>query len=604
MILQSPDDPGVSAATLARWWRAYRAAGIDGLEDRRAGHSGRPPVAEKLTPESAAYVRRLSVACGSVASAFDQLAADPSVCPPEIQHYLLGRRSRHSIATSLRRAVAVTPEVDAMRHGAKQFDERAFIGMRDMTQIDPATGARIPVEPGDWWELDDQSTNQPFWFEMEAEDRVWVWESGPRGDAATPIRHHAHTRNGTGDALAARHGCALVRQGLFCVDVAAGHWLACELLGRPRDAYRAEDILRFLRRLFEDYGLPRRGIRLERGVWQSNAMTGKVAMPESERQAIVAGLSNLGIHVEYVYKSRGKPFVEGGFDHLQTRMAIEAQLRGFKDIGRWRSDKERESAAMLRCKAGVAHPKDCGFPHISELAQAYQDAFAFLNSHAKEGRLQRGVPEERFQASIAAAPLRALNPEHAAVFMPVKFATQITGGHVQKTIDGRLYRFALPELTAKYGNDYRVHVAFDPGDPWRGAEVSNLETGTRNVDSLGLGKWMGTGEWAEPAPQFGKSLSCDTVEQRKRYTRAFRSVYAAAGVKGVLSGRGRLAQEVRTDDGLMMRDDGRVDQTRTVRRLDADVPGRIAEKTDADLDSADAAGAAAMKELAALEFVS
>jgi len=564
---------GVSLATSQRWRRVYAAKGIAGLEDQRSGHSGRHPMSKDLTPAATAYVRRLAVACGSVASAFDQLAADPFVCPPELQAYLLGRRSRHTIATSLRRAVSVTPEIEAMRHGPKQFDESAFIGLRDMTQIDPVTGMRVPIEPADWWELDDQSTNQPFWFELDRRDLA--------------------TRNGTADALAQRHGVGLGRQGLFCVDIAAGEWLACELVGRPRDAYRAEDILRFLRRLFEDFGLPRRGIRLERGVWQSNALTGKVEMPESERQAVVAGLSNLGIHVEYVYRSRGKPFVEGGFNHLQTRMAIEAQLRGFTDIGRHRSDMERESSAMLRCKAGSRHPRDCGFPHISELAQAYHDAFAFLNAHAKEGRLQVGIPGERWEQSIQASPLRKLSPEHAAVFMPVKFTTKIVGGHVDKTLDGVLYRFALPELTAKYGNGYRVHVSFDPGDPWRGSEVCNLETGTRNVDGLRIGQWMATGEWAEPSPQFGISETCDTAGQRKRYTRAFRAAYAAADVAGV---RGRRAAELRTDGGLLLRDEGRSEAV-IERSRETDAPGRFATRTDADLDQSEADAAAALAKL-------
>ena len=42
LILQSPRGSGVSAATMTRWWRAYRACGLDGLVDRRKWRSGRP----------------------------------------------------------------------------------------------------------------------------------------------------------------------------------------------------------------------------------------------------------------------------------------------------------------------------------------------------------------------------------------------------------------------------------------------------------------------------------------------------------------------------------------------------------------------------------
>lgn len=562
---------GVSVATLWRWRKRFGVAGVDGLTDGRAGASGRPAIAADLTPDAAAYVRRLAVASGSVASAFAELAASAEICPPTIQAYLDGRASRHRIATSLRRAVAVTPEIDAMRHGPKRFDERAYIGMRDMTQIDLLTGQRVPILPGDWWEFDDQSTNQPFWFELHEKE--------------------VRTRQGTADALATRHGCGLGRQGLFAVDIATGRWLACELVGRPRDAYRAEDILRFMRRLFEDYGLPRRGIRLERGVWKSNALTGTTELPDSERRAVVAGLSNLGIHVEYVYKSRGKPFVEGGFDHLQTRMAVEAEKRGLVDIGRHRSDFEREAAMMMRCKAGVRHPRDCGFPHVSTLGEVYQSAFAFLNASAKEGRLQSGVPDERWQAALEATPLRVLKPEHAGVFMPQKFATEIRGGHVQKTVGGTVYRFALPELTAAVGNGYRIQACFDPGDPLRGCEVYNLEAGTRNTRSLRLGQWMATAEWAEAAPQFGRGDPA-TMAQHKRYSVAFRSVYAASGVGGR---RGRTAHETRTGTGLATRDDGR---NIIVDDISPRVsPTAVPDRSDEDLDRGEAEALAALAQM-------
>jgi len=569
---------GVSVATLWRWRRAYAAGGVEALEDGRAGASSRRPVAEQITADAAAYVRRLAVASGSVASAFDDLADNPDLCPDTLRAYLLGRKSRHRIAGSLRRAVAVTPEVDAMRHGPKRFDEQAYIGLRDMTQIDLRTGARVPIEPGDWWELDDQSTNQPFWFEIDPADA-------------------RSTRQGTADALAVRHGCGIGRQGLFAVDVASGRWLACVLVGRPRDAYRAEDILRFLRRMFEDYGLPRRGLRLERGVWKSQAITGATEMPDTERRAVVAGLQSLGIQVEYVFKSRGKPFVEGGFDHLQTRMAIEAEKRGLIDIGRHRTDFEREAATMQRCKAGVRHPRDCGFPHVSELASVYQDAFAFLNAHEKEGRLQIGVPDLRWQVSIESQSLAALKPEHAGVFMPIKFATELRGGHVQKTLAGRIYRFALPELAAQVGNGYRLRACFDPGDPWRGAEVYNLEDGTRNIRNLRPGAWMATAEWAEAAPQFGAAVDAATLEQRKRYSIAFRAVYAASGVGGR---RGRVARESRTDRGLVVRTEapaGGEAMATTRRCIDADNPSLPRARTDQDLDRAEADAAVAMRSL-------
>lgn len=587
---------GISPATFSRWRRDYTAGGIDALEDQRAGHSGRLPVAHYLTPEASEHLRKLAVGCGSLASAVDEFELSP-LCPDAIKGILAARKSRHHIPLSLRRAVAATPEMQAMFNGPKAFDETSFIQQRDMTMIDPRTGERIPIEPGDWWELDDQSTNQPCYFEL------------PDGQN--------FTRQGTSDRLAERHGVALARQGLFGVDIASGEWLSCELIGRPRDAYRAEDILRYMRRLFEDHGLPRYGIRLERGVWQSRTITGeKIAMPEDQRQIVVNSLRNIGIHVEYVYKSRGKPFVEGGFDHLQTRMAIEAMKRGWRDIGRFRGERERETAALLRCKAGVVHPKDAGFPHISQLAIAYQDAMGFLNTHAKEGRLQSGVPDELFRASVQSAPLRRLDPKHAGVFLPVKFDTEIKGGHVSKTIHGVSYRFGAPEICARLGNGYRVFVCFDPSDPWRGAELFSLEVGTRNILKLTPGAHIGTAEWSEDAPQFGLG-SQETREQRKRFSRAFRAAYAAAGLAGT---RGRRILEERDGTGGIRREELQSDLNRSQQRkqssssvasaascenatvfVRSSLPP-LTQPTDADLDNMDAAGAEALKELSELVF--
>ena len=119
------------------------------------------------------------------------------------------------------------------------------------------------------------SVNFPFWFESPFRDR--------------------QTRRTMASASAGNRFCAM--------DIASGKWLGFELIGRPRDAYRAEDILRFLRRLFTEYGMMRRGPPVERGIWQSKRLTGytvtdsaaaeeevqRPGMDEPERERIVGG---------------------------------------------------------------------------------------------------------------------------------------------------------------------------------------------------------------------------------------------------------------------------------------------------------------------------
>jgi len=239
-----------------------------------------------------------------------------------------------------------------------------------------------------------------------------------------------------------------------------------------------------------------------------------------------------------------------------------------------------------------------------------------------------GVPDELWQAAIQAAPLRRMDMKHAGVFLPEKFDTCLKGGHVARTIQGVQYLFGAPEITARLGNGYRMLVCFDPSDPWRGAELFNLEQGTRNVLALPIGAHLGTAEWSEPAPQFGLGAA-ETREQRKRFTRAFRSVYFAAGLAG---SRGRRILEERDGTGGLRRENvkGAFDvQTPEAGKQKSDVrchrsgvsnqePSTKNEErtlsvfalatpafdslSESDLDATDAAGAAALEELSELAF--
>jgi hypothetical protein len=105
-----------------------------------------------------------------------------------------------------------------------------------------------------------------------------------------------------------------------------------------------------MRRLFGDYGLPRRGVVLEKGVWHSNAVKGvklkregmegggedmdpdmlsqieedfeRPGMSEGDKDVIVGGLAKLGIEVKYAFTSFGKATVEGGFNYFQKINSI------------------------------------------------------------------------------------------------------------------------------------------------------------------------------------------------------------------------------------------------------------------------------------------
>jgi len=312
----------VSRSIVTFWRRAYAAGGLQALDDRKS--TGRPPISAALSTEAIAKVRELVLKTDSVKLAYEIFANDP-LCPDSVRDSIQSPKSSgHHIALSLRRAACITPEVKALHRGEKTFDSMGFVNLRDMTELMP-DGTRRPIMAGDWWELDDMSMNQPFRYALAPDSK---------------------TRQGTADRLAQRYGCGIGRQSLWAMDVASGKFLGFELIGRARDAYRAEDILRFLRKLFTSWGLPRRGLRLERGVWKSRRIRGveidmsgweqadkedyaeviqdyeHPEMEETERKVIVGGLQKLGLEIVYCWNSHQKGLIESSFDHLQSLMNV------------------------------------------------------------------------------------------------------------------------------------------------------------------------------------------------------------------------------------------------------------------------------------------
>jgi transposase-like protein len=312
----------VSRSTVTFWRRKYAAGGLQALENKES--SGRPPISAALSPEAITKIRELVLKTDSVKLAYEIFSNDP-LCPDQVRESIQGPKvSGHDIALSLRRVAYITPEVKALHRGEKTFDSMGFVNLRDMTELMP-DGTRRPIKAGDWWELDDMSMNQPFRY---------------------PLSPDAQTRQGTADRLAQKYGCGIGRQSLWCMDVASGKFLGFELIGRARDAYRAEDILRFLRKLFTSWGVPRRGLRLERGVWKSRRIRGAEInmtgwdqadrddyaeviqdyehpeMEETERKVIVGGLQKLGLEVVYCWNSHQKGLIESSFDHLQSLMNV------------------------------------------------------------------------------------------------------------------------------------------------------------------------------------------------------------------------------------------------------------------------------------------
>lgn len=534
---------GLSHSNAARWLRAFEAEGVDGLRSKRKGRCGKKPM---WSPEgfSQAFIDHLRNT--RLRSNSDSLAlligADHPECPPEFSDWIQNRDSNHDIPPALRRMLRTTKQVEDRYRGPRTYDLNAFVDQRSMTEIMP-DGSEREIQPGDYWELDDMSVNFPFWYE----DQTGLTRSSQK------------------------QGASVGRQCLIAADVASGKWLGYVLIGRPRDAYRAQDILRFLRMLFEEHGLPRRGLRLERGIWKSKIIKGNETIiqdeaaketlsgsegavdPDGERTLVFGGLTELGIGIEYVYKPGQKGFIESNFNWLQSIMSVIDQRGGPRNIGRRRGEFEAATKHLLRATAGVRHPGKLGFAHIDQLDERMEQCMRWANGTRKEGRLQRGVPDEKWDAAIAADPLAPLQAEKRWIFLPDHAELRIRQGCVRPSRLGSKLQFCDPDLFADLGNGYRVFVRFDATEPSAGAAIFNAHASTESVNRHGhsVGKWLGHAAYVGDAPQFCGHAGWDDAEakeMKKRYHDFSRTAGRALGV-----GRAASRREQRDGTGNVSR---------------------------------------------------
>ena len=525
---------GASAATLYRWAAAYQAGGIAELEPGKSSGRKARAEAEELGDEVTGYLRRIALKTGSERRAI-RLLADQAFCPEGLREYILERaRSRcGTYAPSLHKACKTPAVMAAVLRGKKATGYAGFQGRRNGNEL-LADGTAKPVMAGDWWEFDDMSWNQPFWFELppgiKAEETVFPSLDDERLAWA---KQRGITRVGTGDKLALKHGVAMGRQSLMAQDVRSGMWLGVEMIGRGKDAYRAEDILRFMHRLFQDHGLPRRGIRLERGVWMSRMIAGSATPVEGfapEEDAVFNGIRDLGIEVVYCFTTGQKGHIETGFKNLQS--AAAGILEHWPDIGGKRGEMEGPTRAMLRCKAGVTHPQQAGFPHIRQLRAEAAKVMEWCNGEMKNGAIQHGIPRDVWNESIAAAPLADLPADKEFVFMPNQAEITLRDGAAPVQVDGVKMRFCDQQVFPLLGDGYRVALRFDPLAPEKGAWVFNREQGARDFHGHGRNGLICQAAHLPDTPLFGGQYVKADSHPRREQKKALEAAYAATGLVG------------------------------------------------------------------------
>ena len=544
---------GIDAATFSRWRRRYNAGGrtLQALLPKHRGPRHHVPVmldepkfAMKL---SELYLSTLGASCdqaatgrrtGKVATTLWLFAEEPE-CPPALAERLRAGAQPEFLVKYLKR---VTPELEARIRGPKHAQLSGGRSQRDMTfriTDGPQKGQRAHVMAGTLWEFDDMSVNQPFWCEQAGTVSERVSEPVSETGSTHPLTHSpTHT---------------ISRQGLYARDVRSGRWLGVELIARPREAYRAADILRFFRRLFEIYGVPRR-IRLEKSVWASRTIKGvkirkdelhespeetfdRPAMTEQDKQFLQDGLGAIGVQVQYAQHAHIKT-IEGAFNLLQT--VIATRTREFVNIGRHAGEFEHGAKAMRRVRGESHHPRDVGFPHIDVMADRVDEACALVNSRPAR-RLQGRTPDAVWTDETGSHPLTPLDPEHLHVFLADLREGTVMGGAVWPAVDGRKIEFRHTSLI-QLGTGYRVFVRFDETEPTLGAAIYSREQGTRAHEGHRPGQLICLADYIVPAPQ----ANLTAAEAAGLPTESVRQLYGEGAVDTGARGRKAGDAQVRT----------------------------------------------------------
>lgn len=483
------EQAGVDAATYIRYRRAYAVGGFTALlpqTDRRGRKRDQDPLTILELKEARErleeiYVATLAASSGPAARGRRTgkiattlwLFGHESVCPETLAAKLRNNAKPLALVRYLKR---ITPEKEALIRGEKHAQLYGLISKRDQTFRLP-DGRRARNVAGAIWEFDDMSVNQPFF-----------WESaGANGQPETMIS----------------------RQGLYARDVRTGRWLGVELIARPREAYRAEDILRFFRRLFELYGKPRL-IRLEKSVWAARSIKGatikqgegveemwdRLEMPLEERQKLQDGLSACGVRIQYCAHAHLK-VIECAFEQLQTVLAT--RTRDFVNIGRHAGEFEHGAKQLRRVRAESHHPRDVGFAPMHTLADRIEETFGLLNSRPTQ-RLEQRTPDQVWDDEIKQYPPRTMMAEDLAVFLPEVREITIKGGAIWPACNGETVEFRA-EIFADLGDGYKVWARFDPMEPSLGAAIYNRESGARAFLGHVKGEMIAFASYVVPGPQ-------------------------------------------------------------------------------------------------------
>lgn len=455
---------GVSVANYTRWASAMADGGLEALS--AAKPTGRPRSFE-LTDDETNALRGLTATFDSVRYAIEAFPRH-DCCQPTTRakiNEILDRAARAGrephFPRALCRAAFVTEDERMRLRGQKHAQAKEFSPRKGMW-FEDAEGNKMPILAHTVWTMDDYSANQPY---------IVTAEDGQS---------------------------RLCRQYLMAQDVFSSAWIGSEAIGRERDAYRGEDILRFILRTIDGQGTMPRFLLLERGRWDSRAVHG-LPLNDDPSGPRWGGLDDL-FCIKHGFTPRHKAALESNLSLLQRALSHSGT-----EIGRTRSEFEDATKALLAVQAGRLDPLKAGFLPLGASSELHWQAAQQLNARPKS-RVnfdQAVVPNDLLQQ---AEERRPLPPDERWRFFPVKRAGTVRGGFVEVALEHwpRSFRFQVNGvLDGLYlDNGHAIFIAFDPAQPHLSAMIANAETGTRNRAGWPLGYNLVLAPQETEAPQF------------------------------------------------------------------------------------------------------
>ena len=390
--------PGRLRVFLAR----FEAHGLDGLVDQKRGIVGRKPAAAALTEEQLFEARAATQESGSAAFAFRRLTLRHDLSADARLHVHQAFASKSHVPKSIAAALKSSPLLTArlQGHRAARLDGR-------FTERDYSAHSA-----GDWFVSDDMTSNVLCFVEDPAMEFGWRIAQA---------------------------------QLLPVADICSLRWLNLRLIIRDGGQYNAaDDIWGLFGDTFDTTGLPHRGMVLEGGHWQANAVIGhRTGLSDDDR---IGGLRSLGLDMRRSYDPRSKQ-IEGMFNGLQRAMDL---VPGWAGRDQRTQLPEKLKGQLQAAKSGKLHPSEF-LLRQDQLATHIWEVMGGLNQERNDGAICRGLsPDQKWIEDGAESRLRFLPDEARWLYRSAMDLVAVTRNGLLITRGSgpkrRSYRWDNPEL--------------------------------------------------------------------------------------------------------------------------------------------------------------